>query len=286
MRLATVRTDGTTTAVRIEDSSAVQLPYPSVRALLSSGSDWQHRAAHTDGPTLETTSLDFAPLVPDPEKIICVGLNYQSHVGEARQNTPEYPPLFAKFSRSLVGANDAIVLPAELSDKVDWEVELGVVIGTELRDADVEGARAAIAGYTIVNDISVRDWQARTSQFLQGKTFESSTPVGPYLITADEIDAGKLDLRCSVNEVVMQDSSTSNLIFSVTDLICYISSIITLVPGDLIATGTPGGVGVARTPPVFLRPDDVVTTAIDGLGEQRNTCVARTRPATIVKGAS
>lgn len=274
MRVGTIRRNGTTTVVRIDGSQAVVLPFASVRELLESGPDWQQRVAGADGPTIELGSLDFAPLVPVPEKIICVGLNYRDHAAEAGHAIPEYPMLFAKYSRSLIGANDPIVMPA-VSESVDWEVELGVVIGRDARDVGAQEAREAIAGYTIFNDISMRDWQFRTPQYLQGKTFEASTPVGPYLVTLDEFaDPDQLDLSSAVDDVVMQSSNTRQLIFSVTDIVSYVSSFITLVPGDLIATGTPSGVGVARTPPIFLRDGNVIRCTVAGLGEQCNRCVA------------
>ena len=275
MRLATIRLDGATAAVRVDGPTAVVLPFPTVREVLESSDDWQRRVAGMEGRTLDAASLDFAPLIPNPEKTICVGLNYRAHAMEAGHDLPRYPILFAKYSRSLIGANDPIVVPVS-SDKVDWEVELGVVIGRKTRDVPVDKALDAIAGCTILNDISMRDWQFRTPQYLQGKTFESSTPVGPYLVTPDELgDCGQLDLSCHVNGSEMQSSNTRDLIFSVADVISYISSIITLVPGDLIATGTPSGVGVARKPPVFLQPGSEVRCVVQGLGEQRNTCVAR-----------
>lgn len=281
MRLATIRLNGATTAVRVEGAKAVVLPFPSVREVLESGTDWQRRVAGVAGAVLDAAVLEFATLVPNPEKTICVGLNYRAHAEEAGIKIPNYPVLFAKYSRSLIGAGDAIVLP-DSSDQVDWEVELGVVIGREVRDADAREARAAIAGYTIINDISMRDWQFRTQQFLQGKTFESSTPVGPYLVTPDELnEPDQLELSCDVDGVVMQSSNTRDLIFSVTDIISYISSIITLAPGDLIATGTPSGVGVARKPPIFLKPGNEVRCTVEGLGQQRNLCVARSSNSVI-----
>ena len=275
MRLATVRLNGVTTAVRVEDTKAVVLPFPTVREVMESSVDWQERVANMEGPTVDTATLDFAPLIPNPEKTICVGLNYRAHALEAGHAIPAYPVLFAKYSRSLIGANDPIVIP-ESTEQVDWEVELAVVIGREIRDVSARQALDAVAGATIFNDVSMRDWQFRTPQFLQGKTFESSTPVGPYLVTLDELgDPGQLDLSCHVDGAEMQSSNTRDLIFSTAEVIAYISSIITLVPGDLIATGTPSGVGVARKPPVFLRPGSEVRCMVQGLGEQRNRCIAR-----------
>ncbi|WP_245552429.1 fumarylacetoacetate hydrolase family protein [Nocardia aobensis] len=250
------------------------LPYESVSALIASGADWRIRAAELDGGrTIHLDSVDFAPLTPTPEKIICVGVNYRSHISEIGIDEPSHPTLFAKYNRSLIGAYDDIVLP-ETSEAVDWEVELGVVIGTSIRDVPEEEALDAVAGYTIVNDVTMRDWQFRTSQFLQGKTFEGSTPVGPFLVTPDEAEhARDLGITCSVDHDVMQKSATSELVFSVAQIISYISTFITLAPGDLIATGTPAGVGAARTPPVYLTAGNTLRSAIDGLGEQINRCV-------------
>jgi len=166
------------------------------------------------------------------------------------------------------------VLPS-VSEKVDWEVELGVIIGRPVYRASVDEAEAGIAGYTVVNDVSMRDWQRRTLQWLQGKMFERSTPTGPYLVTADEVGtAPDLEVRCEVDDVVMQQSRTSDLLFGAAEIVAYASQAVTLRPGDLIATGTPGGVGNARKPPVYLRPGNVLRTWIEGLGECVNRCVA------------
>jgi acylpyruvate hydrolase len=217
---------------------------------------------------------DFAPVVPRPGKIICVGLNYRAHILETGRDLPQYPTLFAKFADTLTGARDDLVLPS-VSEKVDWEVELGVIIGRPVYRATAAEAEAAIAGYTVVNDVSMRDWQARTLQWLQGKMFERTTPAGPYLVTADEIgSAPDLEVRCEVDGVVMQQSRTSDLLFGVAEIVAYASQAVTLRPGDLIATGTPGGVGNARKPPVYLQPGNVLRTWIEGLGECVNQCVA------------
>lgn len=186
---------------------------------------------------------------------------------------PQHPTLFAKFANTLLGARDDIVLPA-VSNEVDWEAELGVVIGAPVRRANVAQAAAAIAGYTVINDVSMRDWQWRTGEWLQGKAFEASTPVGPWLVTGDEVgDAADLELRCEVDGEVMQRSRTSDLLFSPADIVAYISQVTTLEPGDLIATGTPGGVGAARDPKVFLQPGQKVRVTVDGLGECVNICI-------------
>jgi acylpyruvate hydrolase len=217
---------------------------------------------------------DFAPVVPRPGKVICVGLNYRAHIAETGREMPAYPTLFAKFADTLMGARDDLVLPS-VSDKVDWEVELGVVIGRPVYRATAAEAAAAIAGYTVVNDVSMRDWQSRTLQWLQGKMFERTTPAGPYLVTPDEVgNAADLEVRCEVDGAVMQQSRTSDLLFGPADIVAYASQVITLRPGDLIATGTPGGVGNARKPPVYLQPGNVLHTFIEGLGECVNHCVA------------
>jgi acylpyruvate hydrolase len=273
MRLATIRTENGTRAGRVDGETVTLLPFADVGELLATGADWPGQAA-ADGESAALDSVDLAPVVPRPEKIICVGLNYRAHAAEANLELPGFPTLFAKFSRSLIGPRDELVLPGN-SDKVDWEAELAVVIGTPIRRADLEAADAAIAGYTVLNDVSMRDWQRRTTQFLQGKTFERSTPVGPYLVTGDELEnPRRLHLTCTVDEQVMQDAWTDDLVFSAAEIVSYISGIITLAPGDLIATGTPSGVGGARRPPVFLQPGQIVRTKIDEVGELVNRCVA------------
>jgi acylpyruvate hydrolase len=220
-------------------------------------------------------AANLAPIVPNPRKIVCLGLNYLSHIEEMGRIPVEFPTLFAKYAVSLVGARDDIMLPPE-SQMVDWEVELGLVIGKRVRRARGAAAEAAIAGVTVVNDISMRDWQQRTLQFLQGKTWDRSTPAGPMLVTTDETGGANVDLElsCAVDDEVMQKHRTSDMKFSPVEIVEYLSTIMTLEPGDLIATGTPAGVGLGRTPPVFLKPGNVVRTAIEGIGELVNRCVA------------
>lgn len=215
----------------------------------------------------------FAPPILRPEKIICVGLNYYGHAAEAKATVPTSPMLFSKYSRAMIGATDPIVIPRS-TEKCDWEVELGVVIGARVRNIAERDALAAVAGYSVINDITMRDWQKRTSQFLPGKTFEASTPFGPWIVSPDQIDhARDLELTCSVNGELMQTGRTSDMIFDVAHIIAYMSEIITLVPGDVIAMGTPAGIGSTRTPPVFLHPGDVVTSAIEGIGVLQNVCI-------------
>lgn len=272
MRLATVRHASGTRAAIVDDDTVAVLPYGDVGALLSEVEPGDLSGLRGEAPVTPVAEADFAPLLTAPGKIICVGLNYRSHILEMGRELPAHPTLFAKFADSLIGARDDLELPAT-SEQVDWEAELGVVIGAPVRRATPEQARAAIAGYTIVNDVSMRDWQWRTTQWLQGKAFERSTPVGPYLVTPDEVDhARDLELRCEVDGVTMQRGRTSDLVFDPADIVAYVSGFTTLRPGDLIATGTPGGVGAARDPKVFLQPGQVLRTVIDGLGECVNEC--------------
>jgi acylpyruvate hydrolase len=270
MRLATIRTATGTRAVRVDESSAVETGDADVRALLEHP-DWARRAATAAGPSHPVADLDYAPLVPSPEKIICAGLNYRDHVLEMGHELPEYPTLFAKYAPALVGAHDEVVLPA-VSDNADWECELTVVIGSAVRHADDAAAAAAIAGYTVMNDVSIRDYQRRTSQFLQGKTFERSTPLGPWLVTPDELPDGGWRITTEIDGETVQSSTTDQLVFSAVDLVRYVSSIVTLNPGDVIATGTPGGVGAARTPQRWLVDGTVMVTTVEGVGQLRNVC--------------
>jgi acylpyruvate hydrolase len=273
MRLATVRTQDGTRAVRLDADRAVQTGDSDVGELLARP-DWRDRAAAADGPTLALDGLDYAPLVPSPEKIICVGLNYRDHIEETGRTPPEYPTLFAKFPPTLVGAHDDVLLPAA-SDQVDWEAELAVVVGAPARHLSAEQAAGAIAGFSVLNDVSVRDYQYRTLQWLQGKMFEATTPFGPALVTPDEVDGGTAidaEISTEVDGEVLQSSRTGQLVFDPAALVAYVSEIITLRPGDVIATGTPGGVGHARKPPRHLTDGATLTTRIAGVGECRNVC--------------
>jgi acylpyruvate hydrolase len=271
MRLATIRTAAGTRAVRIDSDRAIETGHPDVGALLGERS-WRDQAAAAAGHSHDRSALDYAPVVPRPGKIICVGVNYAAHIAEMGRGTPPYPTLFAKYADALIGAYDSIVLPSA-SNAMDWEAELAVVIGAAARHVDESAAELAIAGYTILNDVTARDWQYRTLQWLQGKTFQATTPIGPELVTADEAGTG-LDLRCEVDGEIVQTANTSDLVFGAAKTIAYASTILTLQPGDVIALGTPGGVGHARKPPRYLQPGQTLTTSIAGLGQCRNACVA------------
>jgi len=269
MKFATIRnSDGSTSAARVERDTAVLLSTPDVGSLL--GSD---RAVNEIG-SAPFADCDLAPLVTRPSKIFCVGLNYKSHIQEMGHELPAHPTLFAKFARCLIGAHDNIAL-APGSDAMDWEAELTIVVGSEVRNAGLDEAAEAIAGFTVANDITARDWQNRTLQWLQGKALEASTPVGPVMTDFAEADgAADLEVTCTVDGELMQSARTSDLLFSPTDLVAYISRVITLEPGDLILTGTSAGVGHGRKPPVYLQPGQVVRTSIEGIGELVNTCTA------------
>lgn len=272
MRVATIRTATGTRAVRIDGDTAVETGDADVRALLERP-DWPTRAAEAVGPAHAVEGLDYAPLVPEPEKILCIGQNYRDHIAEMGNEPPGYPTVFAKFAPALVGAYDDIVLPAA-SDAVDYEAELAVIIGRPVRHATPVQAEAAIGGYTVLNDVSARDWQFRTSQFLQGKTFERTTPLGPWLVTPDELPAGAWEISTVIDGETRQRSTTAELVFGPVELVGYLSTILTLRPGDVIATGTPGGVGHARKPPRYLTDGATMVTAIAGVGTCRNVCRA------------
>jgi acylpyruvate hydrolase len=272
VRLVTIRTPGGTRAGRLEHDRVTELPYADVGALLEAGADGDWSAAEASGAEHALADVDLAPLVPRPSKIFCLGLNYAAHIQETGRDLPTHPTLFAKFPAALVGARDDIWLPEEV-ERPDWEVELAFVVGRRVRRASVEEARDAIAGYTICNDVSMRDWQYRTLQWLSGKTWEHSTPLGPALVTPDEVDhAADLRVCCEVDGEVMQDARTSDLVFRPAETLAYLSTIVTMEPGDVVSTGTPGGIGDARDPKVSLRPGQVMRTSIEGLGECLNEC--------------
>jgi acylpyruvate hydrolase len=275
VKLATCRLDGSTRCVRIEDDGAIDLGVDDVGALLAIDG-WQEFALGSRGRTIPLDQLDFAPLVPRPSKILCVGLNYSEHILEMGRELPEYPTLFAKFADALIGAYDPIEMPKETTF-LDWEAELAVVIGRPARRVDHGLAAEAIAGFSVLNDVTARDWQYRTTQWLQGKTFDGTCPFGPYLVTPDELKGGAapvVEVAAFVDGDLVQKASTSDLVFGAAELVRYISTITTLRPGDVIATGTPGGVGYARSPRRSLQVGSELITEITSVGRQVNSVVA------------
>jgi len=214
------------------------------------------------------------PVIPNPRKIVCVGLNYRSHLEETGRSGSDYPVLFAKFATSLVGPYEPIVLPPE-STSIDYEAEIAVVIGRMARRAEKSSALDHVAGYTIANDVSMRDYQNKTHQWLPGKSWDQSTPIGPALVTPDEAPPPEdMRLKLEYNGQTLQDATADLMIFPVDELISTISTFTTLLPGDVILTGTPGGVGMRRTPPVWLRPGGRVRVSVTGLGQLDNPLIA------------
>ncbi len=217
----------------------------------------------------------LGPPVFEPSKIVCVGLNYARHVAESGMDIPEEPVLFFKASTAIVGPYDHIIIPKG-SEKTDWEVELAVVIGRKASYVDLDGALDHVAGYVLHNDLSERAFQLeRAGQWVKGKSADTFAPLGPWLVTKDEIeDPHNLDLWLKVNGEIRQSSNTSDMIFKVPFLVSYISQFMTLLPGDIISTGTPFGVGMGLNPPQYLKPGDVVELGITGLGEARQEVIA------------
>jgi acylpyruvate hydrolase len=227
-------------------------------------------AAAAPGSLLDPADIVLRPVVPHPERVICLGLNYRAHVDETGRELPAYPVLFTKFASSLIAAGDPIVLPPE-SDAVDYEAELAVVIGRGGRRIAREDALDHVAGLTVANDITMRDYQYTTHQWLQGKAWDASTPLGPALVTLDEVgDPGRLDIRLSLNGEELQASNTERLIFDVPEIVATISEFTALQAGDVLLTGTPGGVGYRREPKVLLKPGDALRVEIAGVGVLEN----------------
>jgi acylpyruvate hydrolase len=275
VKLATLRRDGDTVAVRLDPEGAVEIPgFADIGALLADP-DWSAIASRAAGRTLPLADIRddaWAPVVLAPRKILCVGVNYRAHIAEMGREEPDFPTVFNKYPEALIGAGDPIVVPPHAADAVDWEAELAVVIGSRVHRATEEEAAAAIAGYTVLNDTSMRDWQNRTLQWLLGKSFENSTPVGPALVTVDEVPESAR-ITTHVDGELMQEGRIDDLVFGPAACVAYISQVFALEPGDIVATGTPGGVGHARTPPRYLTDGSTVVTAIEGIGELRNTVV-------------
>jgi 2-keto-4-pentenoate hydratase/2-oxohepta-3-ene-1,7-dioic acid hydratase in catechol pathway len=249
--------------------------WPTLRSLLVAGALAEiQRLADTIGPDVPMEDMEFAPVIPDPDKIICTGLNYRDHVAETGRPLTEKPALFARFAGSQIGHLRPLVKP-RVSDEFDYEGELAVIIGKIGRHIPAHRALEHVAGYSCYNEGSIRDWQRHTSQFLAGKSFAGTGGFGPWMVTADEIpDPSGLTLETRLNGQVVQHSTTNCMITSVPEQIAYISTMLPLLPGDVIVTGTPGGVGVKRTPPLFMRPGDVAEVEISGIGILRNPVIA------------
>jgi 2-keto-4-pentenoate hydratase/2-oxohepta-3-ene-1,7-dioic acid hydratase in catechol pathway len=221
---------------------------------------------------LDTEDISWLPALTAPPRIFCIGRNYAEHAKEGNAEVPDTPMIFFKPATSLIGDGAPIVIPAS-TDRVDWEAELAVIIGVAGRDIPEESALDHVAGYSIANDVTARDWQRRTSQFDAGKMFDTFCPLGPGFAAAADFDPSARAITTRVNGELMQDGNTSDMIFSSAHLISYLSQAVRLVPGDVILSGTPSGVGYARTPPVYLVPGDVVEVTVEGLGTLRNPVI-------------
>jgi acylpyruvate hydrolase len=226
------------------------------------------------GERVPLADVTLRPVVPRPGKIVCVGLNYKAHVEEGVYDLPDYPALFPKFAETLVGAGEPIILPPE-SAAVDYEAELAFVVGRWVRRAVGEEALAAVAGYTIANDVSMRDYQYKSHQWLAGKAWARSTPLGPYLVSPDEVgDPHALDITLELNGERLQDANTSLFIFDIPTIVATISEFTPLAPGDVVLTGTPAGVGYRRDPKVLLKDGDRVVVEIEKVGRLENPVAA------------
>ena len=285
MRLASVYLpDGRPAIVAVDGDDCVVLRED---AALGADIDFDE-VARTPGSGASAFSCDdlvFRPVVPAPRRIVCLGSNYHAHVEEMGREVPSYPVLFTKWPSSLTGAGAAIPLPEE-SVEIDFEAELALVIGTPGRRIPPSRALEHLAGVTIANDVTMRDYQYKTHQWLQGKAWDGCTPLGPVILTMDEVDdVHGLSIRLELNGEVLQSSDTSRLIFDVPTIISTISEFTCLERGDVILTGTPGGVGYRRDPQVFLHPGDTATVTVDGVGELTNTFVAEERSAAAALGS-
>lgn len=253
--------------------------YPgSLASLIAAGADLRVAAnALSTAPDIDLSSVRLLPPLGAPGKILCVGLNYRDHAAENDIEVPESPEIFARFPSSLIGPHDPIVRPS-LSDQLDFEGEMVAVIGKGGRAIARRDALDHVLGYSVFNDATLRDYQFKTRQWTLGKNFDATGSFGPWLVTADSLPAGGagLQLTTTLNGVVVQDASTSDLVFDVATLIELISAVMTLNPGDVIVTGTPGGVGIARKPPLWMRPGDQVEVEIAGIGKISNS-VTETR---------
>lgn len=258
----------------ISNRQIVQLS-PHQRSKLESAASDIAEAHPSDLDVFPIETARLGPPIPDPEKIICLGLNYKSHAEETGLKPPEVPILFSKYRNALTGPTSPILLPG-VSEEIDYEAELAVVIGKRCKNISAEEALNYVAGYMAFNDVSARDLQFRTGQWLAGKSLDTFAPCGPALVIDEISNPQNLNISACVNGQTLQQSNTGNMIFSVAETIAYISQLMTLQPGDIIATGTPEGVGFKRNPPIYLRDGDIVEVEIEGIGKLRNPVVKDT----------
>ncbi|MPT18673.1 MAG: 5-oxopent-3-ene-1,2,5-tricarboxylate decarboxylase [Pseudomonas sp.] len=245
--------------------------YSDLRSVLESSDGLAELAALRDAPVLSVEQVQWLPVIPNPDKVLCVGLNYLKHIVETGREVPKHPTLFTRFASAQVGHDQPLIQP-KASTAFDFEGELAIVIGKAGRHISKENALQHIAGYSLFNDGSIRDWQRHTLQFTAGKNFVGSGSFGPWLVTKEEItDINSLVLETRLNGEVVQREGLDDLLFKIPELIEYISTFTELLPGDVIATGTPGGVGAFRTPPLWMKPGDVVEVEVEGIGTLKNT---------------
>ena len=271
MRLVTFRFPGEAAQAGILSGRQVTPLETDMLSIIAAGGPKHVAAAPVD-----LSSVELLAPIPRPPKFICVGLNYRDHAAETKMEVPTTPTIFSKFSNVVVGPGADVILP-KASSKPDYEAEFTFVIGQGGRHIPAARAMDHVFGYTIVNDVSARDYQMATTQWLMGKTFDTFGPMGPAIVTKDEIaDPHSLDISLEIGGEVLQKSNTRELVFKIPELVEYISRVVTLEPGDVVATGTPAGVGLGRRPPRWLGPGDEMIVRVQGLGELRNRCVAET----------
>lgn len=278
MKLITYSYEGAThVGALVNEGEVARLNAPDMLTLLGGGEAALKQARETvaaGGGRVPLSAVKVHAPIPRPGKIICIGLNYSDHAAETGQPIPTYPIVFAKYANTVIADGEAIVLP-KVTQQVDYEAELGFVMGKTARHVKAADALSYVAGYLPINDVSARDYQTRVSQWTMGKTFDTFAPMGPALTTADEIpNPNDLKISLTLNGETLQDSSTNKLIFNVQQLIEALTEVMTLEPGDVVSTGTPPGVGMARKPQVWLKAGDVVNVTIEGLGTLSNPVVA------------
>ncbi|MGY3447499.1 fumarylacetoacetate hydrolase family protein [Bradyrhizobium sp. USDA 4473] len=289
MKIASFKAAGAASYGIVTDAGVIDAgrrlkPYPTLKALLTTGSLDELKKLQGERADHVLNDVELLPTVPDPDKIFCIGVNYATHLAESGHPTPPHPMIFTRFANSQVGAGQPMIRPLE-SERFDYEGEMAVIIGKAGRRIPREAALAHVAGYACYNDGSIRDWQRHTSQFAPGKNFVGTGGFGPWMVTSDELtDISQQHIATRLNGVEVQAAPISDLVFDVATLIAYCSTFTELVPGDVIVTGTTGGVGAYRTPPLWMKDGDVVEVEISGIGVLRNpvqdeTAASATRAA-------